>query len=179
MKAIISIIFCVLFMFCCPIKNNEINPDINKNGIVANQIFKNCPSEGSCTISILKNKKIVIQRDEINGISYTLEDDKVSSLIKYTYNKQKIKDAVDDSYTEEILIPFEHAKDNLELKNTELKEKHILFGKHCYCKGEAGYYLIEKGKLSLNIKEGVYLLKFDFEISNTTHKITSINVTFQ
>ena len=179
MKAIISVILCMLFMFCCPIKNNKINPDINKKGIVAKQNFKNCPSEGKCTISILKNKKIVIQRDEINGISYTLEDDNVSSLIKYTYNKQEIKDAVDGNYTEEILIPFEHAKDNLELTDIELKEKHILFGKHCYCKGEAGYYLIEKGKLHLSIKEGVYLLEFNFEISNTTQKITSIHVTFQ
>lgn len=179
MKAIISIIFCVLFMFCCPIKNNEIHPDINKKGIVANQIFKNCPSEGNCTISILKNKKIVVQRDEINGISYTLENDEVSSILKYSYNKQRLKDAVDDSYTEEVIIPFEHAKDNLELKDNELKQRNILFGKHCYCKGEAGYYLIEKGKLSLSVKEGVYLLQFDFEISNTTHKITSINVTFQ
>ena len=178
MKVITGIISCVFFMFCCPMKSNETNSKINKNGIVEKQDFKNCPSDGHCTISIIKNKKIVIQKDEINGIYYTLEDNGTNSILKYTYLKQGHKDALDDNYTEEVSIPFEHTKTNLELKDAELKGKNILFGKHCYCKDEAGYYVIEKGKLFLSIKEDSYLLKFDFEVSNITQKISSIDATF-
>jgi hypothetical protein len=42
----------------------------------------------------------------------------------------------------------------------------MLFGRHCFCKGSAGYYMVKTGKLKISTEKEKTLYKLYFKVNN-------------
>ena len=65
---------------------------------------------------------------------------------------------------------------NLSLSNQDLQKVKLLFGRHCYCKGQAGYFKIISGSIISNIIQD----KTEYTVSFKTTQVPQIltKVTF-
>ncbi len=55
-----------------------------------------------------------------------------------------------------------------EYKDTELEQVKLVYGKHCYCKGEAGYYKITQGILKIDQSDKHTKVKLTFKAPSTS-----------
>lgn len=176
MKKIITIPFFILLVYCSSSKNIiEEEENIKKEAVITKE-KKSCPEDGICTIEILKNKSLHIKFDEINSIYYQVEENLETSIIKYKYTRNTIKDAQDASYIEEIIFEIKNTETDLKLFDTNLQNTKMLFGRHCFCKEQAGYYKITDGNLTLIKEKETYKVDLNFTINEVPQIIQ--NVTF-
>ncbi len=171
-KIIFTLIITLLFS-CNSIKTKENKlEETNKSNL-------SCPENGICTIEIIKNKSLIIKRDEINSIYYQTEDNINCSIVKYSYTKKTEKGLQDDNYIEEIIFQIQNSDSDLELTDLELQNTKMLFGKHCFCKGQAGYYLIVKGNMNFNKKKEEYNLVLNFIVPEVSQRVNTIKASFK
>lgn len=87
-----------------------------------------------------------------------------SVLIQYEYNKnQSEEEYADDFYKEEIFLEIPSEAFKKQYENEELEEVKLVYAKHCYCKGEAGYYKITDGILNIKHSEKSTSVKLTFK----------------
>lgn len=135
-----------------------------------------CPENGSCSYEIHKNKTLQIKTDNLGDIypNMIIGNDFV---IKFEYKKAENTNYQDNGYREEVFIELD--KDNLELETTDLKSQNLLFARWCYCKGQTGYYKINKGELSITkMDDKNFKLHLSFTIDEVPQIINEINYTF-
>jgi hypothetical protein len=53
----------------------------------------------------------------------------------------------------------------------------MLYGKHCFCKGEAGYYPISNGELSVSTNDKTLTFNLNFKVEKTSQVISNISET--
>jgi hypothetical protein len=133
-----------------------------------------CPSDGDCTTNIFKNKSLKINTDTTGTLYYNLVDDAKASVIKFEYIKTVNTTFQDNNYSEEIVFEIPNNLDEIVLENQELQTIKMLFGKHCFCRGQAGIYAVQKGKLQLTKNNTSISFKLNLEVPNSNHKITEI-----
>lgn len=142
----ILIISLPLFLFCS--NKKAIAHKKEAINIVSKQ--SNCPNDGKCTVEIFKNKSLEVLKDDIGAIYYKMLDAKNSSIIKYTYKRNPPNENLQDgNYSEEVIFEINNADDKIDLTDLNLQNTKMLFGRFCYCKGQAGYFKIVKGNLKL------------------------------
>lgn len=172
MKAIIlSFIFFILSCNCMDRANGG-----KKTNEITRILSSNCPDDGICKLELHKNKTIQIKKDNIGKLYYNLVDSEKKSVVYFEYSRNVNKDIQDASYREEILFEIENNTSLKELTNNDLKQANMLFGKHCFCRSEAGYYIVHNGSLNYNyiMNELKFNLTFKIpEVSN--HVITNIS----
>jgi hypothetical protein len=167
----ILIITFPLFLFCSNkkalVKKNELTSIASKQS--------NCPTDGNCTLEIFKNKNLEVLKDDIGAIYYKMADTNNSSIIKYTYKRNSPnKNLQDGQYSEEVIFEINNIEHKIALNDINLQNTKMLFGRFCYCKGQAGYFKIAKGYLKLEkTKKG---LKFNlaFTIDEVPQILKSI-----
>ncbi len=137
----------------------------------------NCPVDGKCTVELLENSELIIKEDDIGKTFYALEQSIKSSVVRYKYikNKNPNSSLSDGHYSEEIIFEFNHNEKELGFIDSNLQTTKMLFGKFCYCKGEAGYYKVEKGNLKIINEKNQLDFKLDFVVDQVVHKIASIS----
>ncbi|VXB43064.1 conserved exported hypothetical protein [Flavobacterium sp. 9AF] len=175
MKKVNLIILLVLLTSCSNLKKNN-DSNQKESAMIAKNTFLSCPNDGICQVEKLENKNIIIKQDDLNGIYYHTEDNNNFSIIKFTYTRNTEKEIQDNSYVEEIIFQIQNDAATLNLLDSELETVNMLFGKHCFCKGEAGYYKVANGRLDIKKENNQYHLKFDFQISATSHVVKTIDV---
>ena len=146
-----------------------------KDNVVEKTTSNTCPSDGKCTTILVENKSLNIKMDETGATYYELTNNSKTSVIKFEYNKTVDTTLQDNSYREEILFEIPNQFNKINLENNQLESVKMIFGKHCFCRGQAGIYLIKKGKLNI-LKENIstnFIL--EFEIPNIDHKIKMIS----
>lgn len=163
MKTPIIVLF-LFFIFSCNTKKNSVS--------IANKL--NCPKDGKCTIEIIKNKSLLIKKDDLGFIYYHLMDNNQSSVIAYKYERNVEKGLQDGHYNEEIIFEIENKNTSLNLTDTKLEKTKMLFGRHCFCKGQAGYFQVNKGTLILEKKNETIELNLDISVNEVPQIITSI-----
>jgi hypothetical protein len=136
-----------------------------------------CPENGECTIELLPNKTLEFKTDNF-GILYPEVTEGTNTVLIYTYNrKQKVK-RPDGYYREHIYAEFNGELAALDLKNEQLQNIQLHFGRICYCKGETGYYPIKNGSFKLTIpKKNNIEIQLDFTVKNIPQIITELNET--
>lgn len=135
-----------------------------------------CPEDGVCSFEIIENKTLQIKTDELQG-TYPELINGSSFVLKFEYKKGN-DNYQDSSYREEIFIELD--KNNLEFETVDLKKTKLLFARWCYCKGQAGYYKINQGKLSVIKKDAdSFELNMSFKIEEVPQIINQINYTFK
>lgn len=112
-------------------------------------ITSECPKDGTCTVQLIKNKSIVVKKDEFGSTYYTLEDSDSKNVIQYTYKRTVKGDLQDANYREEIIFELNNQTDNLTLSDAALESTQLLFGRFCFCRGQTGNYKINQGNLTV------------------------------
>ena len=137
-----------------------------------------CPTDGTCEIEILKNKQLLLLYDDFGGMYYDLKDHEGTTVIHYQYNKTTQANLQDGHYREDLIFEIKNSDKSLKLSDLALQETKLIFGRQCFCRGETGYFKVEKGSLLLeNTKEGQQL-QVEFTVGKIPQLITQIKAKF-
>lgn len=133
-----------------------------------------CPEEGTCNVVLHKNKNLVVKEDG-TGAVYPEMVDGQNMVIVYTYLKEGPEGTADGNYSETIHFEIPTATNNLSKENAALSDVKLLYGKHCFCKGEAGYYPINDGALSVSKNKQTLTFSLNFEVGKTSQVVSNIS----
>jgi len=128
-----------------------------------------CPQDGTCQIEILKNKQLILHYDDLGGMYYDIKDQEGTTVIHYQYNKTTQANLQDGHYREDIIFEIKNSDKLLDLTDSELQQTKLIFGRHCFCKGQTGYFKIENGNLQLSAKNEI-----NFDLNFTCDKVPQI-----
>ncbi len=112
------------------------------------------------------------------GELYPKISDGNNIILIFEYKRNEIPNTVDGHYSELIYVELEPNNLLLELENFQLQEVNLLFARWCFCKGQTGYYKVNKGKLSIIKEENNYRFNLEFRIDEVPQIIASINQLF-
>ena len=143
--------------------------------VVEKTISTSCPSDGKCTTILIENKSLNIKMDGTGATYYELIDNSKTSVIKFEYNKTVDTTLQDNSYREEVLFEIPNQNNEINLEDNKLESVKMIFGKHCFCRGQAGIYTIKKGKLKILKENNTTSFNLEFDIPNIDHKIKMIS----
>ena len=154
MKKVIMLVLVGLLFSCKAQKNTSATPAI---------ISSECPIDGKCNIEILKNKQLILLYDDLGGMYYDIKNNEGTTVIHFQYNKTEQANLQDNHYREDIIFEIVNSNQSLSLTDLELTQTKLIFGRHCFCKGQTGYFKIEKGSLILSQKnpfdhEGIFYM---------------------
>lgn len=100
-------------------------------------------------------------------------------VIKYEFEKNKIEGVyADDFYKEEIFLEIPAKAFKKSYADVALEEVKLVYGMHCYCKGEAGYYAIKNGTLKVDHSDKQTKIKLVFK-APTSSLIENIEFTVE
>lgn len=143
------------------------------------KIESTCPENGVCTIQIQKNKSMVVKTDEFGSVYYTLEDDNSKSVILYEYKRNVEKGLEDGQHREEIVFEINNSDTKVTLSDANLQNTKMLFGRHCFCRGQAGYYKVFEGNLNLENNKGAITVDLNFKVTKVPQLYTTVKATIQ
>ena len=135
-----------------------------------------CPEEGTCTVVVHKDKKLTVKQDGI-GATYPEITDGNNIVVEYTYLKEGPSGTADGNYSETIHFEIPSNMENLSKENASLGDVKLLYGKHCFCRGEAGYYPVTHGKLLLEKTDRNLVFDLTFKVDKTMQVISHITET--
>ena len=168
------LIICVLLLVSC--KTSKPQNSVK----VANEIIlvqsENCPENGSCVLELIPKKTITFKNDEFGNL-YPIITEGTKTLFKYTFTKNPISDTEDSNYTEIVYAELDLNKD-AQFQNETLKDIKMHYGRLCFCKGESGYFPINKGVFNLTKMEGSLLkIDVDFVMKKIPQLVSKIHET--
>ena len=149
----------------------------NKARSIPLTLSSECPQDGACTVEMLKNKSLEIKTDDLGGIYYEIVAATETSVVLYHYNRKVEKGLQDGQYREDIVFEINNSDSLISLSGSDLQKTKMLFGRHCYCKGQAGYFKVTQGQLTLEQKKNAVSFHLDFTITQVPQIIKSIKAT--
>jgi len=162
----------VCFLICsCNAKQKVLVENEN------DKITKFCPEDGVCTFEVLENKSIELLKDGIGKLYTNIIDDN-NIVLKFEYIRNEIPNTVDGSYRELVYAELDPNNLTVEIENSQLKEVKLLFARFCFCRGQTGYYNVNKGNLSITRSGNNYQFNLEFIIDEVPQVITVVNQTF-
>lgn len=130
-------------------------------------IASSCPENGTCTATRELEKGL-----NLKGFEELYPQDVFNPetiLLKYEFERKKSEDIyADDFYKEEIFMEIPLKAFKKEFKGADLEQVKLIYGKHCYCKGEAGYYKITQGTLKIDHSDKQTKVKLSFKVPVTS-----------
>lgn len=171
MKRLFIISLALVLSFCnCQKKN--IAKNVAKS--IPLMLKSECPQDGTCTVEVLKDKRLDIKTDDFGGIYYEIVAATESSVVLYHYNRKVEKGLQDGQYREDVVFEINNSESLISRSGSELQKTKMLFGRHCYCKGQAGFFKVTQGQLILNQKKNAVSFQLDFTITQVPQIIQSI-----
>jgi hypothetical protein len=138
---------------------------------------KNCVSNGNCVLKLTPNKNITFQKDKFDNL-YPIITDGEKTLLTFTFKKNTLKNTQDSNYTEIIYAELPKNIKEISLQDNTLKQLKLHFARLCFCKGETGYYPIEKGSFNLKkINKDSIKITCNFKVKNIPQVISSFEET--
>ena len=163
------VVLVLLFgLLSCKSGKSDLNIDQQKYSTTV------CPEDGSCSFDFVENQSFELIQDEI-GQYYPKIKGGNSILCTFKYSRTQIPNTADGQYEE--IIMFQLDKNNIEvdLKDEELTQVKLSYGRICFCKGETGYYEVNSGQLRIKkIKDKTYQLDLSFENQKVPQIISRI-----
>lgn len=167
MKKIIALFLFGLLFSCTAQKNMS---------TTMSKITSECPKDGACEVEILKNKQLLLLHDDLGGMYYDIKDHDGTTVIHFQYNKTTEANLQDGHYREDILFEVKNSDKSLNLTDSELQQTKLIFGRHCFCKGQTGYFKIKKGRLNLFSKKDEIHFDLSFENEKVPQLIRFISI---
>ncbi|MBN8566421.1 MAG: hypothetical protein J0M25_06775 [Flavobacteriales bacterium] len=155
-----GVLFSLLLLSCSSQKHND---------IIDIPIQKECPLDGLCTLSVFNNKQLILLKDGLGGLYYDIKENKGTTVIHYQYNKTTQANLQDGHYREDVLFEIKNTTTSLNITDSELQQIKLIFGRHCFCKGQTGYFPIIKGSLQLYQQTS-----FAFDLEFETDKVPQL-----
>ncbi|TWO32267.1 hypothetical protein E1J38_010630 [Seonamhaeicola sediminis] len=135
-----------------------------------------CPDNGFCELEILVDKHLHLKKDAF-GMSYVEISEGNKIILKFEYKRKASSDLSDSNYREEVFIILNPKE--LELETKDFKRVQVIFGRWCFCKGQAGNFRITKGSLLIKkINDYNYHLNLKFNLDEIPHEISGITHVF-
>ncbi|WP_298237383.1 hypothetical protein [uncultured Algibacter sp.] len=136
-----------------------------------------CPEDGVCSFEVLKERRLELKYDEF-GMPYLNINNGNRTILKFEYKKTTSPNLADSNYREEVFIVLN--TNNIEIETSNLKSEQIIFGRWCFCKGQAGNFKVSQGNLSIKkLNDTDYLLNLSFKVDEVPQIITEINHIFK
>ncbi len=134
----------------------------------------NCPEGGNCVFEIIKNSSLQIKTDEFGKLyPEIISGDKL--VIKYHFKKESEKGIADSNYSEFIYFEIDKNEKQLILKDKELQNVKMIFGRICFCRDAMGYFKVTEGSLFMFNTNGSLQLKTTFKVNKVPQIVTEIN----
>lgn len=152
-----SLVLC--FIACKTNQESTEKKNLNKTNIT------NCPKEGTCSFEVLQNKSLKIKTDGI-GAQYPQITEGKQTVLKFEYKKDEDPRIADNGYSEIIYAEIEPATKTLNIKDDELRQAKVLFGRLCFCRGQTGYYPVNKGEFDIKTNKDTSIT-YTFNLENT------------
>lgn len=134
----------------------------------------NCPEGGDCTFEVLQNSTLTLKTDP-TGATYPEIKEGENVVIRYHYKKDPEPDVMDSNHSEYLYFEINPGRVEISLKDSELQEVKLIYGRICFCKGESGYFPVRKGNLFVYQNEGDLLVRGSFNISKVPQTIKEID----
>ena len=177
MKALFLLLPLLMVQACKTTNNNTVSSSENSTEqIQANT--DDCPDEGVCTAEIQKGKKLVVKEDG-TGALYPEITSGDNMVVVFSFSQKGPEGTVDGDYSETIHFEVPSNIDKLNKKGDGLQDVALLYGKQCYCKGEAGFYKVDNGVLNVTKKNGQLHFNLQFTVGETSHKVSEISRTIK
>jgi hypothetical protein len=138
-----------------------------------------CPENGKCSIQIFKNKSLDVKEDEFGSIYYAITDNTSTSVILYEYKRNVEEGLQDGQHREEIVFEINNTDKEIHLNDFALQNTKMLFGRHCFCRGQAGFYKVSEGKLNLENNDNTITLDLDFTITKVPQLYSKVKATIK
>lgn len=161
-----------LMMSCKSSKSDALQKNIASLSL--NELASICPDDGKCTLRLLPHKELVIKADEFGKIYFDTIASKSTNVVLFEYSRNVPEGLQDGSYREEVVFEIDNSISSVHLQNIELGQLKMLYGRHCFCKGYAGYFFVKEGNLIMSQKNGVVGFDLDFKIKEVPQVITKI-----
>lgn len=133
------------------------------------------PTQNDSMITIHDNTALNLKIDYIGSLYYELIPDEEFMVVSYRYEEQTPEGTMDGHYIEEIYFQVQKPIMASSISNALLADNKAIFNRQCFCRGEAGTFLITEGTLTLEEKKSNYTFQFDFSISSGTQKTKHIS----
>ena len=168
------LIICFLVLASCKTPQSINSTMVLKEAVI--QQSDNCPENGTCLLELIPNKSLTFKKDEFGNV-YPVIVDGTKTLFKYSFTKKPISETEDSNYTEIVYAELDLTKD-LQLQNESLSNIKMHYGRLCFCKGESGYFPVERGVFNLT-KMGADVVKLDinFIIKKVPQIVSDIHET--
>lgn len=181
MKQLLIIPIAILTSCCCTNKSTASKEkEANLNTIEAvSTINSDCPTDGKCTVEVLKNKSMNVLTDDIGAVYYRTADNSNTSIIIYKYERNVPKGLQDADYREEIVFEINNSEAKINKNDFTLQSTKMLYGRFCFCRGQTGFYKVSNGNLELENKNNQIHFKLDFTVTEVPQTIKSIEATIK
>lgn len=104
-----------------------------------------CPEEGTCKVNVFEKKAITWHTDEIGQNYYRLTDDPTKTVYQYEYVVAGPEGTADGELREKIVFELSSQTQDFTLENEALSAINLIYGRYCFCRGQAGTIAIDKG----------------------------------
>ncbi len=171
MKYICLYILVLLVVGC---KSSQLNTSLEELNEKHTVLLSNCNDNAVCNIEIIPKSNLLIKEDEFKNTYIEFEKGN-NTIIKYELKKNKIPNVADAHYSELLFLEIDNYNKSLYLKNEELQQVKMIYGRLCYCKGSSGYFKVNKGSLELILSKNKLSLNANFNVENIPQIVSQIN----
>ena len=137
-----------------------------------------CPEDGKCSAILKPNTTFSLAEDSIDAL-YPVWDEKSSEYASFVfkYERDKNPNYADNEYREEIFFTFNPERD-YKLKDSNLQQVKLTYGRICFCRGATGYVPVTQGQLEIRkIDSENYRIALQFKNEAYPQLIQSIEDT--
>jgi len=155
-------------------KSSQINTSLEELNEKQTVILSNCIDDAVCNIEIIPKSNLLIKEDEFKNTYIEFEKGN-NTIIKYQLKKNELPNTADSHYSEIIYLEIDNYNKSIYLKNEELQQVKMIYGRLCYCKGSSGYFKVKKGSLELILSKNKLSLNTNFNVENIPQIVSQIN----
>lgn len=138
------------------------------------KLTSTCPKIGECTLVLIKNKSL----DTLyfnNALIYKIVENSTTDVVKYEYTKNMEQSEYDGGYREEIVFEIPHGDFEKKLTDNELLSTKMLFGRHCFCRGQNGLFKVVKGQFIISSRAKQLHFDLNFKINEVPQVSNTIS----
>ena len=161
----------VLFLFNSCGNNKTVVSTNNKEVIILADGIEE--KDGDVSVDIFNNSTLNLKDDTIGAI-YPVIASGNNLVIEFIYEEKAPEGTADGDYSETLHFEIPQNTTVLNLMDEELNNVKLLYGKHCFCRGEAGYYEVKKGKIKIVKTESDIYFDISFNIDETSTKLVRV-----
>ena len=133
-----------------------------------------CPDDGNCSFEVIENSSLELKLDEF-GKLYPVIGPGEKTVIKFRYDKKVDPKIMDGNYAELVYMEVNKNEPRLILKDMELQNTKMVFGRLCHCRDTSGYFRVSQGELYLYNYNGKLQMNLEFEVKRIPQVISKIN----